>query len=227
MRSAILGAVFDDTSEMLSFVRASTRMTHSDPKAEYGATAVAFATLFGRSNAIVDPANYLTQLKILLPADADELIIKLQQVADSVAQLQSTKDFAISQGQERGVSGNIDHTVPIVIHAWLSHPEDYQAAVMSVIECGGDADTTAAIVGGIVGATTGPSGIPDSWLQNVIEWPRSVRWMRQLSSQLAQARRSKEPMKAISINYGAVLLRNILFLFVVLFHGFRRLLPPY
>ena len=43
MRAAILGVVFDDRMMMQEFVRASTRITHTDPKAEYGALAVALA----------------------------------------------------------------------------------------------------------------------------------------------------------------------------------------
>ena len=67
-------------------------------------------------------------------------------------------------GLSRGVTGFVCHTVPICIHAWLSHPGDYRSAVESVIRCGGDADTTAAITGGIVGAAVGRAGIPDEWV---------------------------------------------------------------
>lgn len=44
MRSAIIGVWFrHDVPRLESFVRASTRITHTDPKAEHGARAVAFA----------------------------------------------------------------------------------------------------------------------------------------------------------------------------------------
>ncbi len=46
-------------------------------------------------------------------------------------------------------------------HTLLSFfSDDFQKAVTAAIECGGDADTTAAIVGGIVGARVGKDGIP-------------------------------------------------------------------
>ena len=117
--------------------------------------------------------------------------------------------------------------MPVVIHAWLTNPRDYRAAVTSVIRCGGDADTTAAIVGGIVGAATGESGIPEDWLSGILEWPRSVNWMRELSTQLVQSRFDRGPAKPISANFFASLARNVVFLAIVLFHGFRRLFPPY
>ena len=43
MRSAILGAAIEDLEQLKKRVRISSRMTHTDPKAEYGAFAIAFA----------------------------------------------------------------------------------------------------------------------------------------------------------------------------------------
>lgn len=227
MRSAILGAYFDDVKTMLEFVRNSARITHSDPKAEFGAIAVALATFIGRNNPTVDGDQFLDQLSESITPDGDELIELLKPVVRSVASGESTLDFAAANGFESGVSGYTYHTVPIVIHAWLSNPRDYRVAVTSVIECGGDADTTAAIVGGIVGASTGESGIPPEWLSGIAEWPRSVNWMRRLSSQLCKTRTEQTPVLPISTNFVATLVRNLAFLVIVLFHGFRRLFPPY
>lgn len=227
MRAAVFGAVFDDTSTMVKYVRSSTRITHSDPKAEYGAIAVAFAALFGRQNSEVNPKQYLTELGKLLPSNAEELIQLLSEVVQSVGANESTLDFAAGIELGAGVSGYTYHTVPIAIHSWLSHPHDFEAAVKSVVACGGDADTTAAIVGGIVGAAVGDSGLPEDWLKNLREWPRSVEWMRRLSRQLHQAIAGESPGKPVSVNFVAVLVRNILFLIIVLCHGFRRMLPPY
>ncbi len=227
MRSAILGAYFDNVHTMVEYVRASARVTHSDPKAEYGAIAVALATHMGCLDEKVSGESYLERLDALIGFDGSELTALLAPVVDSVSTGESTLDFAMSNGCERGVSGYTYHTVPIAIHAWLSNPRDFRASVFSVIQCGGDSDTTAAIVGGIVGATTGEKGIPDDWLSRICEWPRSVNWMRRLSFQLVQSHRSPTPAKPISANFFATLVRNLGFLAVVLFHGFRRLLPPY
>ena len=127
----------------------------------------------------------------------------------------------------KGVTGYTYHTVPVAIHAWLSHPEDFRQAVTTTIQCGGDADTTAAIVGGIIGAGVGCEGVPDEWIAGVWEWPRTVTWMQSLSESLADSMGDTQIVHAPTINPLTVLLRNLLFLFVVLFHGFRRLAPPY
>lgn len=227
MRSAILGACFDGIEQMVDYVRVSARVTHSDPKAEYGAIAIALATHLGCRDKHVDGETYLARLEPLVGSDGSELIELLRPVIASVSSGQSTLDYAMSHGFEHGISGYTYHTVPIAIHAWLTNPHDYRSAVSSVIQCGGDADTTAAIVGGIIGASIGETGIPDEWLSGILEWPCSVRWMRRLAAQLVQSRANPTPTKPISTNFFASLIRNLGFLVVVLVHGFRRLFPPY
>ena len=92
-----------------------------------------------------------------------------------------------------------------------------------MIACGGDTDTTGAILGAIIGSRIGKQGIPKSWIDNLWEWPRSVAWIEQLGRRLAETTDRKAPGLPV---YG-IALRNIFFLNVVLFHGFRRLLPPF
>ena len=227
MRAAIFGAALDDISTRLDLVRASSRLTHSDPKAEYGAIAVALAAKHSRDRETIDATLWLDEVTSAIGGTGVELIGLFRQVIDSVNAGESTKAFTESLGLDRGVSGYTYHTVPVAIHAWLSHPKDFRRAVTSIIECGGDADTTAAIVGGIVGAGVRCDGIPDEWLGGLWEWPRSVRWMRNLGETLADALDGDRPAKSPTANPLAVIPRNLLFLTVVLFHGFRRLAPPY
>ena len=51
---------------------------------------------------------------------------------------------------------------------WVAarHLDDYQAAVVNTIRAGGDIDTNAAIVGGIVSLAVGRDGIPPDWLRD-------------------------------------------------------------
>lgn len=226
MRAPILGVAFENLPALRSHVRRCTRITHTDPKAEYGALAIAAAAhLSARGRC--DAEEYLATLRPFLKDDpARELIDLLTRAASSVAQRESTDDFASSLGLQRGVSGYMYHTVPVVVHAWLRHPSDFRAAIQTVVRCGGDTDTTAAIVGGIVGASVGKAGIPEEWLAALWEWPRSVDWIEQLGRHLSrqQAGESQRPPQLPVL---ATVSRNALFLLVVLTHGFRRLLPPY
>jgi ADP-ribosylglycohydrolase len=221
MRSAILGAAVSDREQLRSLVHASTRLTHTDPKAEYGAFAVALAARLVGERPEIDGAGYLTELRAELPPEAAPLLASVERVVASVGQGESTAEYAHNQGWKRGVSGYVYHTVPVALHAWLSHPHDYAQAVQAVILAGGDTDTTAAITGGIVGAAVGRAGIPEAWLARLAEWPRTVAWMDDLAERLAEGR---EPPRLSGL---ATLARNGFFFAVVLAHILRRLLPPY
>lgn len=226
MRSAILGAAHDDLATLQNHVAIATRITHQDPKAEYAAHAVALAAYVARQTK--DPAGmYIEVTARHLNAGAAELSDSIHLASESALRREPTTEFSRQLGLDRGVTGYSYHTVPVAIHAWLLHPQDFRSAVIGAIECGGDTDTTAAIVGGIVGAGVGETGIPNEWRQGIWEWPRSVTWMRQLANRLEQSRTRAEIVDSTEVNSLAVLGRNLVFLAIVLYHGFRRLLPPY
>ena len=234
MRSALLGVCYGGDFERLqALVKASSRLTHTDPRAEYGALAVAVAAYFASQNL---PAPDLSKafvermteyLKAYKPWEWDGLYLNLLNAATSVRSGQSIETFASLIGAGERVSGYVNQTVPIVIHAWLSFPNDYRSAVSAVINCGGDTDTTAAIVGAIVGAGVGKEGISAEWLSALWEWPRAVSWMERLGIQLAEVLETGTPQTPLGLPFLSVLARNLLFTTVVLAHGFRRGLPPY
>ena len=227
MRSALFGAAYESVETIIKFTRASCLVTHSDPKAEYAAIAVALAAYLACQATDIDSNEYLSVVENAIGPDGNELLELLRRAAASVATNQSTLDFAAELGLEDGVTGYAYHTVPVAIHSWLSYPNDFREAVMSVIECGGDADTTAAIVGGIVGARGGVEGIPKDWLDGISEWPRSLSWIESLANECSKSIQGDDAASVPKLNYPGVLLRNLFFMAVVLVHGFRRLLPPY
>jgi ADP-ribosylglycohydrolase len=289
MRCAIIGVCYGhDVEQLRQFVKAATHITHTDPKARFGALAVALAAYLSSLQKTVTPQAYLDNLKDFLKNEsADALITLIKKTIDSVVSGQSTAAFAETLGLKKGISGYIYHTVPIVIHVWLRNQNDYQNAVLEIIGCGGDTDTTAAIVGGIIGAQVGKQGIPEQWLENLWEFPRHRKWMEKLGQRLASCQQSplyrpqtkqncqacqrekschfdqrekschfdqrekschfdqrekschfdqREKSNAVLrflTPFGmtkaitAIFLRNLIFMIIVLWHGFRRLLPPY
>ena len=226
MRAAILGAAIDDPQQLVEFVKRSTHVTHTDPKAEYGAIAVAYAALMARTNDTVDDESYFDWLDTNLPDtdSANEFRLLMNDVRQSLAARESTIEFSSRTYGRKGVTGYTYHTVPAAIHAWLSHPDDYREAVSTIIQCGGDADSTAAIVGGIIGSKVGLDGIPTEFITNLKEWPCSVRWMNNLADQFGQPAETRRVPRTSVLRQS---IRNLLFLAVVLVHGFRRLAPPY
>lgn len=236
MRSAIMGVAYgDNLPKLRALVKISTRITHTDPKAEYGAMAVAVAAyLASRDSAnahprlrLVTPSEYYQTLAMVLEPAAGEMLTLIQQAITSVTAGQTTAEFALSLGLKNGITGYIYRTVPVVIHAWLRSQPDYRTGILEIIHCGGDTDTTAAILGGIMGAAGGKSSIPQVWLDDLIEWPRSVEWMTALGQRLAEVTHQGTRQPALPLPLWGVLIRNLVFLIVVILHGLRRLLPPY
>lgn len=225
MRSAILGIYFrNNFTSMRQHVLAATRITHTDSRAFWGALAVALAAAMNCTAHAVDGEAYYAHLADMLPEpEAAEFLRLVRAAVISSQQGEGTREFAAAQGLERGVSGYMLHTVPVAIHAWLSAPDDLGAGLLAVIACGGDTDTTAAIVGGIVGGRVGKAGISAPWLDHLWEWPRSVAWMERLGQQLADPSVTTAP----GLPPAGVLLRNFIFLGIVLLHGVRRGFPPY
>jgi ADP-ribosyl-[dinitrogen reductase] hydrolase len=229
MRSALIGVFWADEPLVLRMhVEASSRLTHADPKAAQAALAVAVAAaLSSRSTGGVDADAYSQQMAELLGTDGAELAALIEGVAQSIRAGQSTRDFAVSLGLSKGVTGYAFHTVPVALHAWLAHPGDFRAAVLAAIRCGGDTDTVAAITGAIAGAACGREALPAEWLSHLAEWPRNVAWMDRLARALAESSVDRIDRGQPATPLGKLLLRNVFFFAVVLVHGFRRLLPPY
>lgn len=228
MRAPVLGVMC--AHDLRTWIRASTCMTHRDPMAEEGALAVAVAAHLAEEakEEPLTPATFLAKVVPQLEGDAgDELAGRLKAMSDSVSRGESTEAFAEAQGLSRGVTGYMYHTVPVALHAWLSHQGDFREAVLATIRCGGDTDSTAAITGALAGAQCGIEGLPQDWLAGLLEWPRSHRWMRALSVSATQVKKGERCSSLRRISVPGVVGRNVFFLLVVLMHGFRRLLPPY
>lgn len=227
MRSAIIGVYAGDNEEKFkSLVTQSTLLTHRDPKALKGALLVAQCAAYNASTSVFDRETLLEKLSSLYKDDAilQELMKK---VLRSVKDDESAQEFCQSMGWQKGVSGYMYQTIPVALHIALRHPRDFQSAITEAVLCGGDTDTVAAIVGGMVGSGCGRNGIPEVWINNMMEWPRSISWMTRLANTLAESSDDPQSTRPLFLNIPAVLLRNMIFMCWVLMHGFRRLLPPY
>jgi hypothetical protein len=109
----------------------------------------------------------------------------------------------------------------------MRHPGDYRAALISVLQYGGDTHTTGAILGALAGASGGKRSIPAEWLNSLCEWPRSHFVVEQIAARLAEQKSSAYARGQVQFFWPGLIVRNLFLLAVVLVHGFRRLLPPY
>ena len=228
MRVALIGVCYgSDVPRMRALVRAATRITHTDPKAEHGALAVALAAHLGSTGQDIAPEDYTRRLRDLLGDDARELQELVDGVAQSVSRKETAADYTARTGSANGVSGYMFHTVPAALHVWLAHQGDYRGGITSIVRLGGDTDTAAAIVGAVIGARVGKEGIPVEWLNCLVEWPRTEAWMESVAARLADGTAKHTKGYAVPLSWFKLLARNAFFIPLVLAHGFRRLLPPY
>lgn len=225
MRAPLLGAAVDDTPRLRELVRRSTVITHTDPRAEWGALAVALAARHARLHDTPDGDAFLAEVQRELPAAAGELLQRIGLAVEHVRAGGSVPEFAARLGLERGVSGFVDHTVPVALCAWLRHPDDVTRVAVECVRCGGDTDSVAAIACGIAGA--GRNAQPSELLARLAEWPRTTRWMAALGAQTERVMASRQPERPAGVPFVAALGRNLFLLAVVLAHALRRGLPPY
>lgn len=227
MRSAILGAYFaNDPERRREFVLASSRLTHRGWQAETAALAVAeCAALAIRMQNQPEPGKVLEVLRQL--TNEAELEKWMSLIESSLATDKSVGEFVRAAGLGRGVTGYSLHVVSVAIYAWLHHPRDFRTAMVNTLECGGDTDTVGAILGALTGAVVGRQGIPRDWLDTICDWPRSVSFIDRVATTLAEQMGTQASREAVPWFWPGLIPRNILFIAIVLLHGFRRLAPPY
>lgn len=224
MRAPIIGLFAKDDVELVNLVRISSRLTHTDDRAVHGAIAVALAARMSHEGA-ADGSRYLERLRSLVPDTSAVLLSVTGAVAPENLVLPSHV-FAHRQGMPSRVSGFVMHTVPVVLHAWLSNPRDPITAIQEVIGCGGDTDSTAALVSGIIGTAHG-ADLPSDLLERLVDWPRSRDWITRLGETFDQAATTRQPMRPPRVSLAAAMARNLVFAGIVLGHAARRTLPPY
>ena len=217
MRSAILGVMVDG-EQLHNFVKASTRLTHTDPKAEYGAYAISRMI---HTDGYDDLARQLID-DVPTDAAADELRKLLDHVEDALNRNLNVSDFASELSLNRGVTGYIYHTVPVAIFSAWKHGHDYRSAIEAVIRCGGDTDTVAAVTGALIGARHGKGCIPTEWLNSYVDWYWTMPAMENLAFGQTHTWGWKDVVYPIALP-----MRNLFFFGVVVVHLLRRLLPPW
>lgn len=221
MRAPILGVYFaNDSGRRAEFVKASTLLTHTDPKAVEAAVMAADCAAFA-ANGEKNRKVILDRMKEI--AESPEWRQPIQQIEASLADGATVNQFADAMGFFKGVSGYAVHTMTMVLFIWLRHRGDFSTIVSEAIACGGDTDSVSAIAGGIAGAET--DAFHPEWLGRLSDRPYTVDYMTRLGSALADAVNGL-PAKPPSVANWQILPRNLVFFLTVLFHGFRRLLPP-
>lgn len=220
MRSAIIGVVHSDDYDLRrQYTHASSSLTHSDPKAQFGAQAIADVAACVARDGTRPRVSKLEE--ILIDAGEGDEWEEVVRRTINACHSGEIRDAVTEAGLKSGVSGYIFHTLPVAVTAWHIHFGDFRKTIEAVAMLGGDTDTVAAIAGSLAGISCGREGIPNDWVTGMIDRPHGIAYISKLSEVLDSGRSD-------STGFSWLLFpRGILFTVIVLCHGFRRLLPPY
>ncbi|MFT5905409.1 MAG: ADP-ribosyl-[dinitrogen reductase] hydrolase [Cryomorphaceae bacterium] len=239
MRAAMVAAYFpDDQEKRQAFTFAQSMITHIDPKATIGAMAVTELVAFSLNN---EETPSITEVMELMTSVGDVDLHGMREVDEARRdwKLISTlmhkawesgwdaEEFlksllkSIGGRPERGVTGYVYQSVPVAIYVGVKENWEFKKVIRTLISLGGDTDTVAAIAGAICGAFGGVEAIPGKWKSGVKEWPCSMTDLERLATAVTK----KKKIRVRARTSVPLLLRNILFLGVVLVHGFARLIP--
>jgi hypothetical protein len=145
---------------------------------------------------------------------------------DAVRQLDSVKAVELGKADPKTLETESDMRLSLTEGIRL-----YKAyAARSPVTGGTRPKTRArykAVFDKFVGSGVGRVGLPRDWLLRLWEWPLSVAWMERLADATSRAVSSAAPVSSPRLVPGVGILRNVVFLAVVLAHAFRRFLPPY
>lgn len=159
MRIAPLGAWFaDDLDAVVTQARLASEVTHAHVDGIAGGIAVAMAAALSVRGGI-GPEEFLRQVIDVTPeGDVRE---GLREAAGFAAGADPV-DVAAAVGNGRYILAT--DTVPLCVWVAAHNLDDYPRAVRTAVSLGGDIDTNAATVGGIVAAGEPSVGIPAEWI---------------------------------------------------------------
>lgn len=113
----------------------------------------------------------------LFPAARAPLDLSLRVTRGIDAASRLSPDADLSEAVARlgnGAKVTCFDTVPLALWIAFRHLDDFESAIRHAVAAGGDTDTLAAIVGGIVAARVGAEAIPARWREAVETLPVSV-----------------------------------------------------
>jgi ADP-ribosylglycohydrolase len=164
MRVAPLGGYFADELERVAKeAQASSVVTHVHSEGVAGTVSIAVAAALAwqlRNDPPVERARKLFDrvLQLTRESEVRRKILLASQIPGDMEVEQVAKSLG------RGDLVTAPDTVPFCVWVAAHHLDNYVEALSTAISVGGDCDTNAAIVGGIVALSVGREGIPADWL---------------------------------------------------------------
>lgn len=170
MRVAPVGLWERDAGRAAVLAADAAAITHGHPMGWIPAAALAWIVnrcAYGQYSDLAAIAEDCVELlPELVPAQADaacDMGDQLRRAAELAAN--DTPDCENLPLLGEGWVG--DEALAIAVYACLRHPEDFSEAVIAAVNHSGDADSTGAIAGNIMGAWLGLGAIEDKWTHDL------------------------------------------------------------
>jgi ADP-ribosylglycohydrolase len=175
MRVPPIGAYFaDDLSRVVNEARASALVTHTHVEGVAGTIAVVIAAAMAwRLRTDDSPARASKLFEAVLDSTPETKTRRAILIASQTPPDVSVDAVARTLGNGSLVTA--PDTVPFALWCAAHHLGNYVESLSLTISGGGDCDTNAAMVGGIVSLSTGLSGIPDEWRREKEKFPRNLQ----------------------------------------------------
>lgn len=165
MRVAPLGAYFaDDLPRCAAEARASSLVTHTHPEGVAGAVAIGIAAAMAwQLKGTANDRRAGALFEAVLGHTPESQVRRGVLLASTTPSTIPAVDVARVLGNGSQVTAT--DTVPFCVWMAAHHLDDFVDVIGKTISVGGDCDTNAAIVSGIVALSAGRGSIPDEWLQ--------------------------------------------------------------
>ena len=228
-RAIFTALAIHGTGHRLSrWVEESTKLTHSHPLAIDGCQVLAELAEFGANckNGKFDHREALQQA--IASSSQAEIKDKLAELADFLDARRGPSAVARHFNWKCGIGSSSVPTTIMATYCFLRYPNDFRRAVESAVLLGGDSNSLAAIVGGLVGALVGAKNIPAELIKNLAGYPHGSPWIEKMAERMSHWPHGMDDLHfapAQTSDPLAQLLRNSLTIPVMLLHVLRRL--PY
>lgn len=199
MRVAPVGLLYhDDLDQVAAVARETSAITHSHALGRAGAAVQALGVALALRWALngdesLDPGLFLAAINARIVSkeglfgeslDKVRLMLERHPGLPVDAPLAERLEQAEDVGAVLGHDSRAFHSVPAALYAFLSCRTSFEAALVTAVSLGGDADTIAAMTGAMSGAHLGREAIPARWREGLEEGARGATFAEGLAEDL-------------------------------------------
>ncbi len=131
-------------------------ITHCHPEALNGALAMAYAVRLLASEEV--PPEVLID-EVLAFIDEDDVARKIR-LAEKLIRTGGDRERDFANLAQIGTSGYVAESVAAALYCFVTHADDFESAVLTAVNAGGDTDTIGAMTGALAGTHVGAPTIP-------------------------------------------------------------------